>query len=151
MKDKGYLFNGNIQLGNKDWVGPGYLSTFYDPFNPGARKLFWKMIDEHLYPLGIDAWWLDASEPDMCSNLPMDTRKYLMDPTSLGPGAEYFNAYPLENSKAVFDGEMKANHDQRVLFLHARLMPGSSVTMPLSGAATLLLHGRIWLDKFLPV
>ncbi len=117
MKSKGFLFMGNVEMKNKDWVGPGYLSTFYDPFNPAARKLFWKMIDEHLYPLGVDAWWLDASEPDMNSNLPMKTREYLMDPTALGPGAEYFNAYSLENSRAVFEGQMKASPDKRVFIL----------------------------------
>lgn len=117
MKDKGYLYSGNVAMKNKDWVGSGYLSTFYDPFNPGARKLFWKMINEKIYPTGVDAWWLDATEPDMNSNMTMDTRKYLMDPTALGPGAEYFNAYSLENSRAVYNGQMSVDPDKRVFIL----------------------------------
>lgn len=117
MNEKGFLYQGNLKLKNKDWVGPGYLSTFYDAYNSAARKLFWKMIDKNLYPIGIDAWWLDASEPDICSNLPMDTRKYLMDPTALGPGAEYFNAYSLENSRAIYEGQMAVNPNKRVFIL----------------------------------
>ena len=125
MMDRGYLYMGNLDMKNMDWVGKGYLSTFYDAFNPGARKLFWKMVDEKLYPLGFDAWWLDSDEPDMQSNLPMKTRKYLMDPTYLGPGAEYFDAYPLEHCKGFYKGLMSANPDKRVFILSRSAYAGS--------------------------
>ena len=125
MMEKGYLYMGNLELNNKDWVGKGYLSTFYDAFNQDARKLFWQMIAEGLYPLGIDAWWIDSDEPDMQSNLSMDTRKYLMDPTSLGPGAEYFNAYALEHCRGVYDGLMSENPDKRVFILSRSAYAGS--------------------------
>jgi alpha-D-xyloside xylohydrolase len=125
MMKNGYLYRGNLSLGNRDWVGKGYLSTFYDAFNPSARKLFWKMIDEKLYPLGIDAWWLDSDEPDIQSNLSMDTREYLMDPTYLGPGAEYFNAYPLEHCRGVFHGLMSENPNGRVFILSRSAYAGS--------------------------
>jgi alpha-D-xyloside xylohydrolase len=39
MEQKGFLYTRNVEVGNLDWVGPGYLSTFYDAFNEGARKL----------------------------------------------------------------------------------------------------------------
>ena len=39
----------------KDWVGPGYLGSFYDAYDADARKLFWKQMQDHYYPLGIDA------------------------------------------------------------------------------------------------
>lgn len=125
MNDKGYLYKGNLELKNRDWVGKGYFSTFYDPFNPGARELFWKMVDEKLYPLGFDAWWLDSDEPDMQSNLPMNLRKYVMDPTYLGPGAEYFDAYALEHCKGFFHGLMSVNPDKRVFILSRSAYAGS--------------------------
>lgn len=125
MMDQGYLYMGNLDMKNRDWVGRGYLSTFYDAFNAGARELFWKMIDEKLYPLGFDAWWIDSDEPDMQSNLSMDTRKYLMDPTALGPGAEFFNAYALEHCKGVFDGLMSVNPNRRVFILSRSAYAGS--------------------------
>lgn len=117
MNEKGYLYQGNLKMGNRDWVGKGYLSTFYDPFNPGARKLFWKMVDEKLYPLGFDAWWLDSDEPDMQSNLSMEDRKFVMDPTYLGPGGEYFDAYALEHCKGFYNGLMSADPNERVFIL----------------------------------
>ena len=115
MQEKGYLFQRNLEKERKDWIG--YVSTFYDPFNPDARKLFWKQINDNLNILGIDAWWLDATEPDMQSNHSIGERKIMMNPTWLGPAAQYFNAYSLQNSEAVYEGLRKANPDKRVFIL----------------------------------
>lgn len=117
MNDKGYLFKRNIEKGRKDWVGVGYQNTFYDPFNADAGKLFWQRIDERLNSIGIDAWWLDATEPDMHSNLSIEERKLNMTPTAIGPGAKYFNAYSLANSKNLYEGQRKSSPGKRVFIL----------------------------------
>ncbi|MEN9445186.1 MAG: hypothetical protein RIS47_2077, partial [Bacteroidota bacterium] len=117
MNAKGYLFQRNLEMKHKDWVGPGYYNTFYDVFNPGARQMFWDLMNDKLFSKGIDAWWMDASEPDMHSNLSIETRKELMSPTYLGPGAEYFNAYPLENARSIFEGQTTVAPNQRVFIL----------------------------------
>ena len=69
FKEKGWLYMRNVEKGQKDWVGPGYVSTFYDPYSDGARELYWKQINENLFSKGMDAWWLDCTEPDIQSNL----------------------------------------------------------------------------------
>jgi alpha-D-xyloside xylohydrolase len=117
MEEKGYLYKRNVEKKRKDWVGPGYLSTFYDAFNPGARKLFWDQMNEHLNSKGFDAWWLDASEPDMQSNISLEERKLTMSPTALGPGAKYFNAFPLMNAKGIYEEQRMTNPDKRVFIL----------------------------------
>ena len=115
MKGNGWLYMLNIEKDRKDWLG--YVSTFYDAFNPGAQKAFWEQLDTSLYSKGIDAWWLDATEPDIHSNLPMEERKALMHPTYLGPGAKFFNAYSLEQAKGVYEGQRSVNPNQRVFIL----------------------------------
>ncbi|MEI9921637.1 MAG: TIM-barrel domain-containing protein [Bacteroidota bacterium] len=117
MNEKGYLFKRNIEKKRKDWVGIGYENTFYDPFNVEAGKLFWKRIDERLNKIGIDAYWLDATEPDMHSNLSIEERKLNMSPTALGPGAKFFNAYSLANSKNLYEGSRTVDPDKRVFIL----------------------------------
>lgn len=117
MNRNNFLFTRNIEKQRKDWVGPGYESTFYDPFNPAAGKLFWKQIDNKLNRIGVDAWWLDATEPDIHSNLSIEERKLNMSPTALGPGTKYFNAYSLMNSKSVYEGQRKSSPDKRVFIL----------------------------------
>lgn len=115
MNSKGWLYKRNVEKEQKDWIG--YVSTFYDAFNGEARTEFWNQINMKLYSKGIDAWWLDATEPDICSNLPMEERKALMNPTALGPAAQYFNAYSLVNARGVYEGQTDADPDQRVFIL----------------------------------
>lgn len=117
MQSKGYLYPHNLQKGRKDWVGPGYTSTFYDAYNPGAREAFWKQVNEHLNIVGIDAWWLDATEPDMHSNISIEERKMNMTPNYLGTGEEYFNPYSLLNAKGVYEGLRKENPERRAFIL----------------------------------
>jgi len=114
---KGYLLKRNIEAGNRDWIAPGYPNAFYDAFNPGARAMYWKQIDDSLNVLGFDAWWLDATEPDMHSNLSLAKREWLMSPNFLGTGAEVFNAYALPHAESVYQGDRAADPGQRVFIL----------------------------------
>jgi len=117
MREKGYLYMHNIEKKRKDWVGIGYESTFYDPFAPGASELFWKQVDTKLNSLGVDGWWLDASEPDIHSNLSIEERKINMKPNGKDQGTRYFNAYSLVHSKGIYEGQRKSSPDKRVFIL----------------------------------
>ena len=116
MLAHGYLYTPNLEEHDKDWIGQPY--TFYDAFNPGARKLFWSQIDSHLFSKGIDAWWMDATEPDLRASPPsLDGQRTHMNPTYLGTGSRMLNGYALENSKGVYTGQREAAPDQRVFIL----------------------------------
>ncbi len=101
---KGYMYRKNVELGTKDWVGPGYLNSHFDPYSQEARDIFWRQIETKLKPIGVDAWWLDNTEPDIHSNLDRDALLQRMGPTALGPAAQYFNTYALEVTRAVYEG-----------------------------------------------
>ncbi len=117
FKKNGWLYMRNVEVGQKDWVGPGYVSTFYDPYSSEARKLYWKQINEKLFSLGFDAWWLDSTEPDLQSNLSFEEWKLRIGPTALGSSARYLNTYSLMNSKAVYEGQRHTKPNQRVFIL----------------------------------
>ncbi len=114
---RGDIFPLSLKLGVRDWVGPGYPYGFYDPFSAAARRLYWHQIDVRLASLGVDAWWLDADEPDMISNTSLQEREALMSPTPLGPGAAFFNAYALEHVGGVYQGSLAARPNTRVFIL----------------------------------
>ncbi len=114
---RGDMFTLPVKLGIKDWVGPGYTFGFYDPFSAGARHLYWKQIEQSLGVLGVDAWWLDADEPDMVSNTSIAEREAFMTPTPLGPGAALFNAYALEHVCGVYHGNLRFRPDRRPFIL----------------------------------
>ncbi|MBQ1221932.1 MAG: DUF5110 domain-containing protein, partial [Alistipes sp.] len=101
----------------RDWIGKGYIGSFYDAYNPEARRLFWKQMSDHYLPLGVDAWWMDASEPDILSNASLEYRKALSGPTYLGSSTRYLNAYALMNAEAIYNGQRGEKPNQRVFLL----------------------------------
>ncbi len=117
FKNNGWLYMRNVEVGEKDWVGPGYVSTFYDPYSEGARKLYWKQIENKLFSKEIDAWWLDATEPDIHSNLSLEETLKRIGPTAIGTSARYRNTFSLMNSKAVYEGQRLSDPDKRVFIL----------------------------------
>jgi alpha-D-xyloside xylohydrolase len=125
FNQKGWLYKRNIADRQRDWIGQGYVSTFYDAFNEGARKGFWDLINNKLFTKGVDAWWMDASEPDILSNVSPERRKQQMTPTALGPSAEYLNAYPLENARGIYEGQRATRPNQRVFILTRSAFAGS--------------------------
>lgn len=125
FEKNGWLYKRNIADKQRDWIGKGYMSTFYDAFNDNARKGFWDLINKKIYSKGIDAWWMDASEPDILSNVSPEKRKLQMTPTALGSSAEYLNAYPLQNAKGIYEGQRSTNPDKRVFLLTRSGFAGS--------------------------
>lgn len=113
----GWIYPLSVTDSLRDWVGPGYNYGFYDAYSADARRLFWKQIEECYYPLGIDAWWMDASEPNIRDCTDMQYRKDLCGPTALGSSTEFFNAYALMNAEAIYDGLRSVTPDRRVFQL----------------------------------
>ncbi|MDE5709264.1 MAG: DUF5110 domain-containing protein [Alistipes sp.] len=113
----GAIYQRAVQDSVRDWIGAGYLGSFYDAYNPEARRLFWSQMSEHYLPLGVDAWWMDASEPDILSNASLEYRKALSTPTYLGSSTRYLNAYALMNAQAIYEGQRGERPDQRVFLL----------------------------------
>ncbi|UCE06640.1 MAG: DUF4968 domain-containing protein, partial [bacterium] len=117
FKKNGWLYMRNVEKGQLDWVGPGYVSTFYDPYSESARDLFWKQINEKLFSKRFDAWWLDCTEPDIQSNLSREETILRQGPTTMGSAARYLNTYSLMNAKGVYENQRQTNPDQRVFIL----------------------------------
>ena len=115
--ENGWMYQQSVKDSLKDWVGPGYHYGFYDAYDPDARKLFWQQMYEHYYPLGIDAWWMDASEPNVRDCTDLEYRKALCGPTALGSSTEFFNAYALMNAEAIYDGQRGVDNNKRVFLL----------------------------------
>ena len=72
-----------------------------DAFNPEARKYVWDVCKRNYYDLGIDAFWLDNSEPDL-GVYDFEHYRYCD-----GPALALSNLYPQMFSRAFYD-EMKA-------------------------------------------
>ena len=113
----GWMYTRAVEDSIRDWVGPGYIGSFYDAYSAGARELFWNQLKDHLYDYGIDAWWMDASEPNIRDCVPMDYWKALCGPTELGSSTEYLTAYSLMHAQAIYEGLLKEDSSKRVFQL----------------------------------
>lgn len=112
----GYLYPLPLKDNLVDFLGYNY--SYYDAFNPDARKMYWKQLNEKLFNKGVDAWWMDGAEPELPDHdaTPLNMAHY-MNPTFEGTGVANLNAYPLEHTKGVFEGSIHTAPDKRVAIL----------------------------------
>jgi alpha-D-xyloside xylohydrolase len=116
MQKAGFLYQQNLKEGIQDWIDFPY--TFYDAFNPAARKLFWSQMNIGLFSKGIDAWWMDATEPDLTPSPPtLEGQRTHVNPTAMGTGSRVMNGYALMNSRGVYEGQRSVAPNQRVFIL----------------------------------
>jgi len=48
MEKIGAMYPQAVKDSIRDWVGKGYVGSFYDAYNQEARTLFWKQMNDHL-------------------------------------------------------------------------------------------------------
>ena len=85
----------------------------YDVYNPQARDIYWNYLNKGLFSLGIDAWWLDSTEPDHINMKESDFDQ----PTYLGSFRSVRNAFPIEHVRGVYEHQRKVSSEKRVILL----------------------------------
>ena len=90
----------NSKLGKQMEAQGNYIpgTDWIDFFNPSAAASYWENFQRKLVPLGIDAWWQDATEPenDDLVGRQVNHGKW--------PGERVRNIYPLLVNKTVYEG-----------------------------------------------
>jgi alpha-D-xyloside xylohydrolase len=88
--------------------------ALYDAFNPDARIYYWKLMNDALFKIGVDAWWLDTTEPETEG---LETNLLVTHKVALGNGARYANEFPLLTTTGVYTGQRAASDQKRVFIL----------------------------------
>lgn len=94
----------------------------YDATNPEARKYYWSLIEKGLLNLGVDAWWLDTTEPETEGQ---EENILLNHRLAIGSGNRYANLYPLLTTQAVYEGQRSATQRKRVFILSRSAFAGA--------------------------
>jgi alpha-D-xyloside xylohydrolase len=94
----------------------------YDPSNPQARKYYWQLMDDALFKIGVDAWWLDTTEPETEGR---EENIQLGHKLAIGSGDRYVNLFPLMTTTAVYQGQRAASDQKRVFILSRSAFAGS--------------------------
>ena len=84
----------------------------YDVYSPVARDIYWDHLS-HLHKMGIDAWWMDSTDPDHTDYKESD----LDEMTTMGSYRSVRNAFPLMAVGGVYDHQRAASSDKRVFIL----------------------------------
>ena len=90
----------NSEVGKQMEVDGHYIpgTDWIDFFNPEAAAAYWQNFSSRLVPLGIDAWWQDATEPEN------DDLVGRMVNHGRWSGEQVRNVYPLLVNKTVYEG-----------------------------------------------
>ena len=97
----------NLYIPNTPWI---------DIYNPETQKTHWNALNKNLFSLGVDSWWMDATEPE---NDGLAGKQ-----TYFGLGNFYRLTYPLFVSKAIYEGQRKTDPGKRVTILTRSAYPG---------------------------
>jgi alpha-D-xyloside xylohydrolase len=93
----------------------------YDATNPEARKYYWNLMEKALFNIGVDAWWLDTTEPETEGQ---EENILLGHKIAAGSGDRFVNIYPLMTTGAVYDGQRSASDKKRVFILSRSAFAG---------------------------
>jgi alpha-D-xyloside xylohydrolase len=110
MERRGFLYS---PVG---WAGFKY----FDAYNPAATDLYWQYAGKGLFSQGIDAWWMDSTEPDIVNALTKESEEFEMkrvENNYLGSFARYLNPYSLVDTEAVYKNQRKETDKKRVYIL----------------------------------
>lgn len=94
----------------------------FDAYNPEARDIFWQHLKKGLHDNGVDAWWMDATEPsfrDGFTQLKQEEKTKSAGKTYLGSFHRYLNTYSLELLKD-FHQRLRAVDNERRVFILTR-------------------------------
>ncbi len=122
-------------------------SPFYDAFNSQARALYWKQANEGLFSKGIDAWWCDATEPELDGwDLNCDAYKIKMKP-KIGPGARYMNAYSLMHSKGIYENQRLTTDKKRVVNLTRSAFTGQQKYATITWSGDIVANWNVFKNQ----
>ena len=84
----------------------------YDAYSPVARQVYWNHL-KRLYDYGIDAWWMDSTDPDFFNPKESD---YDFK-TAMGSWRSVRNLFPLATVKGIYANQRKVSADKRVFIM----------------------------------
>lgn len=90
-------------------------SPWIDIYKPETQKTHWNALNKNLFSLGVDSWWMDATEPE--------NDALVGKQTNFGPGEFYRLTYPLFVSEAVYNGQRATDPSKRVTTLTRSAFP----------------------------
>ena len=97
-------------------------NALYDATNPAAAAYYWNLVDQSLFKIGADAWWMDTDEPETEGQ---EENILLGHKLAIGSGNRYANLYPLIDTATVYHGQRNETVQKRVFILSRSAFAGN--------------------------
>ncbi|MCQ2197771.1 MAG: glycoside hydrolase family 31 protein [Bacteroidaceae bacterium] len=138
LKEKGLLYSFETwpQSGLPDWPPRmDYPSgvVCYDPYSQEARDIYWNNL-KRLKEAGVDAWWMDSTDPDHHSykESDLDEVRPITNPVTgkdyMGSYRSVRNAFPLCTVEGIYNKQRAEYPNQRVFILTRSYFAGQQRT-----------------------
>ncbi len=93
----------------------------YDPYSQQARDIYWKYLKK-LDDMGVDAWWMDSTDPDYFGAKDEDYNRPVGLSPALGIKAQgtwrsHRNAFPLASCSGVYENQRREGRDRRAFIM----------------------------------
>ncbi|MBD5321417.1 MAG: glycoside hydrolase family 31 protein [Bacteroides sp.] len=85
----------------------------YNPWDSRARDIYWGYFKRNMMSIGMDGWWLDATEPE---HSPIEESDYDYE-TGMGTFRSLRNSFPLVSVGGIYDHQRAHSGDRRVFIL----------------------------------
>ena len=95
----------------------------YDVYNDEARDIYWNNL-KRLHDMGIDAWWMDSTDPDHTSFKESD----LDERTAMGSFRSVRNLFPLKTVEGVYDHQKAVDKQKRAYIFTRSYFAGQQRT-----------------------
>lgn len=95
----------------------------YDVYSEEARNIYWQNLSR-LHKMGIDAWWMDSTDPDHTSYKDSD----LDEKTAMGSWRSVRNLFPLKAVEGVYDHQRAVDSTKRVYIFTRSYFAGQQRT-----------------------
>ena len=105
----------------------------YDPFSKEARDIYWRHLSR-LHQTGIDAWWMDSTDPDHLDFMEsdLDQVRPMTDPVSgkeqQASWRSMRNLFPLATVEGVYNHQRAVDKNKRVFILTRSYFAGQQRT-----------------------
>ena len=105
----------------------------YDPFSKEARDIYWRHLSR-LHQTGIDAWWMDSTDPDHLDfkESDLDQVRPMTDPVSGKEQQDSWrsmrNLFPLATVEGVYNHQRAVDKNKRVFILTRSYFAGQQRT-----------------------
>jgi alpha-D-xyloside xylohydrolase len=83
--------------------------VFMNAFDTTGLKMFWEYMKTTCFDKGVDAWWMDATEPECALLSGVNTDMGVID--------QYANAYSMMHAKNIWERQRASSEAKRVVNL----------------------------------